>query len=224
MKDTELLVETQTKDFALAADYHERLALKRGQYIMLNFWVIFSIAFESLLKAVLIHYEKDGVFCPAKTYKELRRPIRSQFIKLTPPDLPQVSGDGVVGVEWTSSGDLVVVQDYLKTGTRVVIQNSGWLKDQFQKHGFEYLLQINTCTLSNAGQMVALVMKQNGISAVEADRIDFACQHLAQLRRNRDLHCYFGEQVLMRVYYGECDLTDIYIPSVNKLIQFFHQK
>lgn len=224
LKDTELLIESPTNDFELASDYRDRLALKSGQYVILNFWMIFSVTFESLLKAVLIHYEKEGVFCQAKTYEELRRPIRSQFIKLTPPDVPEVSGDGILRAEWTSSGDLVVVQDYLKTGTRVLIQNPGWLKDQFRKHGFEYLLQVNTCTLSNAGQMIASVMKQNGVSPAEADRINFASQHLAKLRRNRDLHCYFSEEILIRTYYGESDLTDIYIPAVNKLIQFFHLK
>lgn len=224
LKDTELFIETSTNEFELASDYRDRLAIKSGQYAILNFWVVFSVAFESLLKAVLIHYEKEGVFCSTKTYEELRRPIRSQFMNLTPPDVPQVNGDGVLRAEWTSSGDLVVVQDYLKTGTRVSIQNAGWLQDQFQKHGFEYLLQVNTCTLYNAGQMVASVMKQNGVSPAEADRINFASQHLATLRRNRDLHCYFSEQVLIRTYYGESDLTDIYIPAVNKLFQFFRLK
>jgi hypothetical protein len=166
----------------------------------------------------------NKAFLKAKSYPELRRPIRSKFVKLTPPDLPEISGDSVLRVEWTPSGDLVTVEDYLKTGMRAVVQNSGWLKDQFQKHGFEHLLQINTCTLFSAGQMVTSVMKQNGISSAEAERVDFAAQHLANLRRNRDLHCYFGEETLIRTYYGESDLIDIYIPVVNKLIHFFHQK
>jgi len=224
LKDTELLIETSANDFELASDYRDRLALKSGQYAILNFWIIFSIAFESLVKAVLIHYEKEGIFCSAKTYEELRRPIRSQFVKLTPPDVLEISGEGVLRAECDSSGDLVVVQDYLKTGTRVLIESPGWLKDQFKKHGFDYLLQVNTCTLSNAGQMAASVMKQNRVSPTEADRINFAAQHLARLRRNRDLHCYFSEQVLTRTYYGESDLTDIYIPTVNRLFQFFRLK
>lgn len=197
---------------SLKPNYRELLDDDDKTIAILNFWIIFSVAFECLVKAVLIRHEKNGVFLAALSFE------RDTSQKPVDYEVTGVRGEDVVSWSY-DDGVLSITRDYFKQGTKVEVQTAGWLQGEFSRHGYEYLRQVRTCNLGNTAELASSLMRAKGYENEDADELEFAIRHLTATRRNRDLHCYFGEAILI----NNNDLPGIYLPAVNRLIELFRQ-
>ena len=220
--ETKLLYVNEDKAVTLHENFTDIIQESREALFISKFWILFSIAFESLVKAVLIRHNIEEVFVKSKEFPEsIRRRSKSNLI--SPGSIIRVTGSSVVRFYWEKN-DLVIVEDYFRKGTQIIFKHEGWIKNQFIKNDFNFIKQIQTCTLGQTPKFIKDLMKELEYSEEESNNLAFAITHLTKLRRNRDLHCYSGEQRFIETINGQNDLMDLYLPDVNKLILLFKLK
>lgn len=169
--------------------------IKSGKrYSYLLFWINFSIGVEYLVKAVLIKHEID-IFKKKKEGEKFEH-----FHKL--------------------SGTTIVRDEY-ETGFPIVAPENPWLQQMFDKNKIRFPKQVNTETIGSIARNKKFneLVSKNKLKQIDADIIHESLKHLANHRRNNDLHVH----LMSLTFIDNNDLPMIYLPLVNLLIFAFQK-
>ena len=106
--------------------------------------------------------------------------------------------------------------DDFKNGDKITSDDNPWLKNILKQKHIEYVKQLNTNTLRKVKNKLD-ELKSSVIANDEKKELKNAITKLTNERRNNDLHFYFKTNNFM----NNKDLTDVYLPAVNKLYTIF---
>lgn len=175
------------------ADKLRIAAQKSDNFAYWLWWLRFGIGVECLVKAVFLKHEVS-LICK----KNIVTKSSGQTNAPSTPSAAKVY-NAVASVQISSN-------------------TNSWLGSELSRLGISHPLEINSRTLGNYQQNLVKLEHKGKISATEKTFLEDALMTLADIRRNVDTHVYLKTHVGGNI---NGDLTDLYIPACNILIEAF---
>jgi hypothetical protein len=169
--------------------------LKEDKYGLWDWWLRFGTGVENLVKAVF---------------------LRHQISLLSKRNLtPKAPG----GSEAPATAEAAEVYRIV-AATRVAAPKNPWLAQEFQRLGIQHPLEINAGTLGKYRNNLDRLVNISKLTVTERGLLSDALMVLADVRRNVDAHVFLKIQVGGGM---QNDLTGLYLPAVNVLIDVYHR-
>lgn len=192
-----LSYDAASRTLAEAADANERRAalLTRDKYAFWDLWMRFSSGVENLVKADFLRHE---VFVLRKRDLLAKAPGAGQALQ-------------------TRAASEV----YRHVGARrLAASHNAWLQEQFIAAGIAHPMEIDSRTLGYYQRNLHELQARGKMTAPEAQQVGDALEVLGDIRRNVDAHVFLKSQVGGSI---QGDLTNVYLPAVNILLDVFHR-
>ncbi len=160
-----------------------------------SMWISFSVGYELLLKAVLIMHQALPV-----QYK----PVSKRMNQC--PDnekIPQI-------IKAYSFIENVLI----KATTNI------YLHTLLHKHKISHLYDFNSGTIGSLINNLKILETNKIITSTERNLLYWSSFTLLDMRRNIDMHNFYGFMVTRDI---NGDLPDIYLPAINLLIDIYHR-
>jgi len=191
-----LTLET-TKQLFEAPNAHElrKALLQEDKYGLWVWWLRFSTGVENLVKAVFLRHH---ISLLSKRNLTARAPGGSEAL---------------------ATADAAEVYRIVSS-IHVIAKNNPWLAGEFQRLGIQHPMEINTSTLGKYRDSLGLLVNAGKLKAPEQTLLSDALIVLADIRRNVDAHVFLKIQIGGSM---QNDLTRVYLPAVNVLIDVCHR-
>ncbi len=187
--------QDQPLKFQLNPDWRKYSSeeMMTGKFPFQIFWIRFPLGIEYLAKGTLLKH-KVNIFKDKKKEGQKTNIIHPR------------------------SDDVVAVRDEYESGMQIMFSKTKWLQDFIEERNIKYSGQLNSGTIGDLynGKFAELLVK-GIISEAELDLLNKNMKHLANHRRNSNLHCYYNSSTFI----SNNDLPDLYIPLVNSLCEIY---
>jgi len=176
------------------------------KYHFVPAWACFAIGVECLLKAVLCRHECMQV---------RRGKVSQRHGELRPAGSNHSQAKHILG---------------LVASIVAVAKSNAWLEGMLHKKNITKLYDIDTHALRNNIEALACLVKKDLMTEAERWSLHNALVVLTNVRRNVDLHTFYGLTVggPFRVKDGGSvisdEIEDLYLPAVNLLLDIYNRE